>query len=231
MRNIYENIEFIKNDINSIKNCHTAVDIVVVTKTFPYQDILEALKCGMRYIGESRIQEALPKFQQLGSSLDGIEKHFIGHLQSNKAKKAVENFDLIQSLDSIELAYNISRHAKAIGKLQNCLIEVKVSQEITKTGVDLSDIKDFYRQCQTIPNILIKGLMVITPYSDNPEDSRFYFKRVYNLFKDIKGSFNETGFNTLSMGMSGDYKIAIEEGSNMVRIGSAIFGDRDHGNK
>ncbi|MDR0956462.1 MAG: YggS family pyridoxal phosphate-dependent enzyme [Endomicrobium sp.] len=230
MRNIYENIEFIKNNINLIKNGSAAVDIVVVTKTFPCQDILEALKCGIKHIGESRMQEALPKFQQLGLSLSGINKHFIGHLQSNKAKKAVENFDLIQSLDSIKLAYDLNRHAKIIGKTQNCLIEVKVSQEITKTGVGLSNVKKFYKQCQMIPNILIKGLMVITPHC-NFEDSRFYFKLVYNLFKDIKESFDAVGFDILSMGMSEDYKIAIEEGSNMIRIGSAIFGDRDRENK
>jgi pyridoxal phosphate enzyme (YggS family) len=231
MENIRRNIEFIKNTVNSIKNASADVEFIAVTKTFSCHCVLEALKCGIKHIGENKIKEALPKFEQLGSSLDGITKHFIGHLQSNKVKKAVKNFDLIHSLDSIKLAGDISRYAANIGKLQNCLIEVKISQEITKTGVDPNDVEDFYKQCLSIPNILIKGLMVIAPYSYNLEDSRPYFRRVYNLFENIKKSSGNFEFNILSMGMSDDYKIAIEEGATMVRIGSAIFGKRNYGNK
>jgi pyridoxal phosphate enzyme (YggS family) len=200
---------------------------VAVTKFFSYKDVLKALKCGIKHIGESRIQEAFFKFKQLGCALGGIEKHFIGRLQSNKVKKAVELFDLIQSLDNLKLAGYISRYAASIGKIQKCLIEVKISQEITRSGLEPGDIKNFYEKCQLIPNILIKGLMVIAPFSDNPEDSRFYFKQVYNLFEDIKDTFKSSDFSILSMGMSNDYKIAIEEGSTMVRLGSAIFGERE----
>jgi pyridoxal phosphate enzyme (YggS family) len=231
MKNIRGNIEFIKNIVNSAKNASAAVELIAVTKAFPCHCVLEALKCGIKHIGENKINEALAKFEQLGSSLDGITKHFIGHLQSNKAKKVVENFDLIHSLDNIKLAGDISRYAANRGKLQNCLIEVKVSQEITKTGVDPNDAEDFYKQCLSIPNILIKGLMVIAPCSDNPEDSRAYFKWAYNLFENIKKSSGSSEFNVLSMGMSDDYKIAVEEGANMVRIGSAIFGKRNYGNE
>jgi pyridoxal phosphate enzyme (YggS family) len=231
MENICGNIEFIKDTINSVKNTPIAVELIAVTKTFPYWCVLEALKCGIKHIGESKIKEALPKFEQLGLSLDGIMKHFIGHLQSNKAKKAVENFDLIHSLDSVSLAGDISRYAANRGKLQNCLIEVKVSQEITKTGINPNDVEDFYEQCLSIPNILIKGLMFIAPYSDNPENSRPYFKQAYNLFEKIRKSSGSSKFDILSMGMSDDYKIAIEEGATMVRIGSAIFGKRNYGNK
>jgi pyridoxal phosphate enzyme (YggS family) len=231
MKNICENIEFVRNTINSIKSASVTVELIAVTKTFSYQCALEALKCKVKHIGESKIQEALPKFEQLGTSLDGVMKHFIGHLQSNKAKKTIENFDLIHSLDSIKLAEDINRHAVNYGKIQNCLIEVKISHEVSKTGLNPQDVKYFYEQCQSFPNILIKGLMVITPYSDNAEDSRPYFRQVHDLFKDIKKSFNSCDFNVLSMGMSGDYKIAIEEGSTMIRIGSAIFGERDYGNK
>ena len=232
MNNIRANIEFIKNAIDSVKNASTdVVELVAVTKTFPYWDVLEALKHEIEHIGESKIQEALLKFGRLGSSLDGITKHFVGHLQSNKAKKAVENFDLIHSLDSIDLAVAIGRHAAGMGKLQNCLVEVKVSHEVTKTGVTPDDLEDFYKQCLSIPNILIKGLMVIAPYSDNPEDSRPYFKQTYKLFENIKRSFGSSEFNILSMGMSDDYKIAVEEGATMVRVGSAIFGKRNYGNK
>ncbi|MDR3275476.1 MAG: YggS family pyridoxal phosphate-dependent enzyme [Endomicrobium sp.] len=231
MENICENINFIEETINSVKNISKAVELIAVTKTFFYQDVLEALKCGIKHVGENKIQEALPKFKQLGSSIDDVTKHFIGHLQSNKAKKAVENFDLIHSLDSINLASIISRYAAVAGKVQNCLIEIKVDKEAAKTGVTPEELKDFYKKCILIPNILIKGLMVITPYSSNPEDSRQYFKQVYNSFEYVKKSFGNSEFAILSMGMSGDYKIAVEEGANMVRIGSAIFGERDYGNK
>jgi pyridoxal phosphate enzyme (YggS family) len=231
MKDIRGNIEFIKNAVNSVKNASAAVELVAVTKTFPCHCVLEALKCGIKHIGENKIKEALPKFEQLGSSLDGITKHFIGHLQSNKAKKVVENFDLIHSLDSMKLAGAISRYAGNRGKLQGCLIEIKVSQEITKTGVDPNDAEDFYKQCILIPNISIKGLMVIAPCNYNLEDSRPYFKRVYNLFENIKKSSDGSEFNILSMGMSDDYKIAVEEGATMIRIGSAVFGKRNYGNE
>ncbi|MDR1695921.1 MAG: YggS family pyridoxal phosphate-dependent enzyme [Endomicrobium sp.] len=236
MKDICGNINSIKDIINSIKNASSAkltdilpVEVIAVTKTFPYTAVLEALKCGIKHIGESRIQEALPKFGRLGENLDGITKHFIGHLQSNKAKKAVENFDLIHSLDSLDLAEDISRHAKNINKIQNCLIEIKVSGEASKSGVAPEKAEEFYSQCLKLPNILIKGLMTITPVLENPEDARIYFKRVYDLFCGLKK--DNADFNILSMGMSGDYKTAVEEGANMVRIGSAVFGERDYGNK
>ncbi|GMO64567.1 MAG: YggS family pyridoxal phosphate-dependent enzyme [Endomicrobiia bacterium] len=231
MRNIKEGIESIKNTINLTKNSGISVELVAVTKTFPYQSVLEALKYGIKHIGENKIQEALPKFEQLDFSLRGITKHFIGHLQSNKVRKVVENFDLIHSLDTMSLAYNISRHAKNLNKLQSCLIEVKVSHEISKIGVAPDDVEDFYKKCLVIPNITIRGLMIITPYSESSEDSRYCFKQVYRLFENIKKSFNRSNFDILSMGMSNDYEIAIEEGSNMIRVGSAIFGEREYGNK
>ncbi|MDR1244075.1 MAG: YggS family pyridoxal phosphate-dependent enzyme [Endomicrobium sp.] len=227
MKHICQNIKSINNTINLLEN----VDLVAVTKTFTYPFVLEALKCGIKHIGESKVQEAIAKFDQVGDPLIGVTKHFIGHLQSNKVKKTVEAFDLIQSLDSVKLAYNINHHAKDISKIQDCLIEVKVSKEISKTGINPDFVVDFYNDCRNLSNVNIKGLMLIAPYSDNPRDSRPYFKQIYNLFKDIKNFFADNDFNILSMGMSRDYKIAIEEGSTMVRIGSAIFGERDYGNK
>jgi pyridoxal phosphate enzyme (YggS family) len=231
MKNICANIELIKDTINSAKNASSCVELIAVTKTFSYHDVLEALKCKIEHIGESKTQEALPKFNQLKGALTGITKHFIGHLQVNKSKKAVENFDLIHSLDNIKLACSISRHAQSINKIQNCLIEVKISKEAAKAGISPENLKDFYKQCLLIPNIVIKGLMVIAPYSDNPKSARPYFKQTRNLFEDIKKSFGNTDFDTLSMGMSGDYKIAVQEGATMVRVGSAIFGERHYGNK
>jgi pyridoxal phosphate enzyme (YggS family) len=231
MKDISRNIDFLRNSVRLVENISCPVKIVAVTKTFPYQDVLEALNCGLKDIGENKIQEALPKFSQLGSSLYGITKHFIGHLQVNKAKKAVENFDLIQSLDSFKLASAISSYAADACKIQDCLIEVKVSRESSKTGVLPKDVKDFCCKCLSIANITIRGLMVIAPYSDSMEDVRYCFKQVKSLFEDIKKTFVNPNFNILSMGMSSDYKIAIEEGATMVRIGSAIFGERSYGDK
>ncbi|MDR1928675.1 MAG: YggS family pyridoxal phosphate-dependent enzyme [Endomicrobium sp.] len=223
--NIYQNINFIKNFINKNKKFSNKIELVVVTKTFPSYSVTKSLDCGIKHIAESRLQEALPKFKQLGASINGVTKHFIGHLQSNKIKKIVENFDFIQSLDDLEKASSIGYHAKKKGKIQNCLIEVKISHEITKTGVEPENLKNFYKKCKLINGILIKGLMIIAPNNyNNPEELRPFFKLTRYLFEKIKISDNHANFNILSMGMSNDYKIAIEEGSNMIRIGSAIFG-------
>ncbi|MDR1663284.1 MAG: YggS family pyridoxal phosphate-dependent enzyme [Endomicrobium sp.] len=231
MIDIRKNITFVRDVVKLSENVFCPVDIVAVTKTFSCADVLTALNCGIKHIGENKIQEALPKFNQLGSLLSDVTKHFIGHLQTNKAKKAVENFDFIHSLDSLKLASVISRYAVNAGKIQNCLIEVKVSKEDSKTGILLRDVSNFYVKFLSIPHIAIRGLMVITPYSKNPEDSRCYFRQVKSLFEDIKRSFVNPKFDILSMGMSLDYKVAIEEGATMVRIGSAIFGERDYGYK
>ncbi len=229
MNDICSNINFIRKSIESLNKDSGSVDIIAVTKTFPAEDAAKAVECGIKHIGESKIQEALPKFTLLGNKLEGITKHFIGHLQSNKAKKAVENFDIIHSLDSLRLAEDINRHAGNISKVQNCLIEVKVSLEDTKTGINPEILHDFYYQCLKMTNVLIKGLMVITPLSENPEDSRPYFRQVRGLYDCLREK--NPDISILSMGMSGDYKIAVEEGANMVRIGSAIFGERNYGNK
>ncbi|MDR1941704.1 MAG: YggS family pyridoxal phosphate-dependent enzyme [Endomicrobium sp.] len=234
MKNISGNINSIRNAVNDIKNKAGGsknVEILAVTKTFPWQDVCEALKCEIKGIAESKIQEALAKFELLGSRLDEISKHFIGHLQSNKVKKAVENFDLIQSLDSFKLAQDIDRHAKNINKIQSCLIEVKVSKEDSKTGIPFEEVEELYSYCLKLPNVSVNGLMTITPLNCSPQSSRLYFKSVFGLFEKIRLSHAGNEFNILSMGMSDDYKIAVEEGSNMIRIGSAIFGERDYGNK
>jgi len=224
---ISDNIDFIRNSIEANKKPSQTVEIIAVTKTFPPSAVSAAIKCGVKHIGESKIQEALPKFAELNSELNGVWRHFLGHLQSNKAKKAVENFDLIQSLDSFDLAKDINRHAAHINKVQNCLIEVKVSTEQTKTGIKPEEVEQFYKQCKELLNISIKGLMVITPLSDSPEDSRKYFRDIHSLFKKMQ--YDDANFGILSMGMSDDYIIAVQEGANMVRIGSAIFGERDYG--
>jgi len=225
---ISKNIEQIRNKIKETSNGKN-VSIVAVTKTFGADCIESALLYGINNIGESKIQEALPKFDVLSNKgiFKNIKKHFIGHLQSNKAKKAVLNFDLIQSLDSKELAENINRHAENINKIQDCLLELKISQEVTKHGVSKEYIEDLYIYCiEKCKNIKICGIMTIAPYFDNKEKSRPYFKAAYNIFTDLKNQFDNKDFLILSMGMSDDYEIALQEGANMVRIGSALFGER-----
>lgn len=228
MADISKNIEQIRNKIKETSNGKN-VSIVAVTKTFGADCIESALLCGINDIGESKIQEALPKFDVLSNKgiFKNIKKHFIGHLQSNKAKKAVLNFDLIQSLDSKELAENINRHAENINKIQDCLLELKISQEVTKHGISKEYIEDLYIYCiEKCKNIKICGIMTIAPYFEDKEKSRPYFKAAYNIFTDLKNQFDNKDFLILSMGMSDDFEIALQEGANMVRIGSALFGER-----
>jgi pyridoxal phosphate enzyme (YggS family) len=225
MSNIRENLENIRNEVALIGKSNL-VEITVVTKTFPAEDILTALGCGIKHIGESKIQEALPKFETLKNSLNGITKHFIGHLQTNKVKKAVENFDLIQSLDSVKLAETINRYAGGLNKVQSCLIEVKVSLENSKTGIEADKVEELYNFCLGLKNVSIKGLMTIAANEPEPEKSRHYFVKVKKIFEYIKSSFRREEFKILSMGMSQDFKMAIQEGANLIRIGSAIFGER-----
>ena len=231
MKSISKNILAINNRILELsKNKNINVTLIAVTKTFPAEYVKEAINTGKIFdIAESKIQEALPKFEVLSNNLNGINKHFIGHLQSNKAKKAVLNFDLIQSLDSIELANVINRYAKEINKIQKCLIELKVSNEETKYGVSKEKIVEIYEYCiRNCENIKICGIMTIAPYFENKEQVRPYFKTANNIFLDIKNKVNDNNFKILSMGMSDDFEIAIEEGSNMVRIGTSIFGERNY---
>jgi pyridoxal phosphate enzyme (YggS family) len=221
---IKHNIDKIRLDINSISGGRNIV-LIAVTKTVPYKDVLFAVESGIEDIAESKIQEALPKFEQLGSI--NARKHFIGHLQSNKAKKAVEHFDLIQSLDNLNLAYQIDKHAANLGKIQKCLIQIKLSSEPTKTGLEPQEFEGFYEALQKLEHLQVEGLMVVAPNSDNIDDSKLCFDKAYEIFSKYENSV----FSTLSMGMSEDYEIAIKSGANMVRIGSAIFGARIYANK
>lgn len=228
MGTIAENINFIKNRIEATAN-GKKITLLAVTKTFSADCAKQAIDAGILDIAESKMQEAIPKFEVLSNSLNGINKHFIGHLQSNKAKKAVQNFDLIQSLDTVDLAKDINRHAKDIGKIQKCLIELKVSNEETKFGASKETVSAIYDYCSlNCPNILICGIMTIAPFFDDKELVRPYFKLAYNVFENIKKTKNDDNFNILSMGMSDDFEIAIQEGSNMVRVGTAIFGERNY---
>ncbi|MFH1260137.1 MAG: YggS family pyridoxal phosphate-dependent enzyme [Elusimicrobiota bacterium] len=230
---ISDNIKQLKQDVDDIcRRLHRdprEIKIVAVTKTVPVLKIEEAINCGVEIIGENRIQETEEKYRQISSP---AQWHFIGHLQKNKVKKAVKIFDLIQSVDSLVLVEEINRQAQLINKVQEILIEIKISPEPTKYGVAPQDLKSFLAvvgngRDRSLQNIKIKGLMTIGPLLNNLEQTRPYFRRMKDLYEEAKlQNIPGIKMEILSMGMSDDYQIALEEGSNMIRIGRMIFGER-----
>jgi len=202
----------------------SSIRLVTVTKTVGIDKIQEALLSGALILGENRVQEAKEKIEQLGHH---AHWHLIGHLQTNKAKYAVKLFDLIHSVDNLELAAEIDKQAARITKVQDVLIEVNIAGETAKAGVSIDDTVRLVRHVATLGNIRVKGLMTMPPYSDIPGDSRPYFKKLKELASSIENE-NIPGVSVteFSMGMSGDFEVAIEEGATLVRVGTAIFGER-----
>jgi len=200
------------------------VRLMAVTKTVDDDRIAEAIEGGVDIIGENYIQEALRKIEKLGKR---IEWHMIGHLQSNKAKYAVRFIDMIHSVDKIELARQIDRRAKTVDSVMKILIEVNLSGEASKSGIAKKEALSFVRAIAPFENLSIQGLMTMPPWSSNPEHSRPYFSELKELSDKIAREHIEGVFmNELSMGMSDDYRVAVEEGATIVRIGRAIFGER-----
>lgn len=198
-----------------------AVRVVAVTKTVPPERIQEALDSGLKEIGENRVQEAVAKRPQLKGP---FSFHLIGQLQRNKARKAVELFDLIQSIDSDRLAETVDRIAGEAGKKQRCLIEVKIANEVAKTGVPLEDAPDFIASFRRWSNLSLEGLMTIGPLEARPDDLKRLYGDVSALFQRHRDRFGKEPI--LSMGMSDDFETAVEAGSTMVRLGRVLFGER-----
>jgi pyridoxal phosphate enzyme (YggS family) len=202
------------------------VRLIAVTKTVGADAVAESVDIGLREFGESRVQEARDKILTLRRLYPSsrIIWHLIGHLQKNKAKTAVELFDIIHSVDSLELAEALNRHAGVIGKSQKILIQVKLSQEESKQGILKEDLLDLIRAIQGMRNVKVEGLMTIPPFFEDTELVRPYFRDL----RSLRGDIEQAGFELpeLSMGMSDDFDIAIEEGATMVRVGAAIFGKR-----
>jgi len=206
-----------------------SIRIVAVTKTVPAERIREAIESGISIIGENYIRDAREKYPLLSSH--PVAWHFIGHLQTNKAKYAVKMFDLIHSVDSVKLAHELDIQAKKVNKVQNILIQVNIGKEETKAGINEEDAPDLVNEISRFKNIFLKGLMVIPPFFDDPERVRPYFSALRDLRDRIRsslysGQVNNIAMDELSMGMSGDFETAIEEGATLVRIGTAIFGER-----
>ena len=202
-----------------------SVRLVAVSKTVPANRVKEAIEAGVTDIGENYVQEARNKFNMLAAY--PISWHFIGHLQSNKAKYAVRLFDLIHSVDTIKLARELNKQSEKVNKIQDILIQVNVSRETSKSGIYIKDTYDLVKEIGLLKNLSIKGLMTMPPFFDAPEKVKPYFSELRHL-RDRIAAENLPGvrLDELSMGMTGDFEVAIEEGATLVRIGTAIFGER-----
>lgn len=214
-----------KNNIEKIKQeLPSNIKLIVATKTRSIDEIKQAIEAGIGIIGENYVQEAEKKFEALKGK---VKFHCIGHLQTNKIKKAVEIFDMIQTVDSVKIAKEIDKRCGDMGKIMPILVEINSGEEPNKEGVMPEDAINLIKYISKLKNVKIKGLMTMAPYFDNPEKDRPYFRLTKKLFNEIKSlNIPNVDMEILSMGMSDSYKIAIEEGTNMVRIGTKIFGPR-----
>ena len=203
------------------------VELVAAAKTRQPEEILEAVEAGVKIVGENYVQEAEGAYEVVGNR---AKWHFIGHLQKNKAKKAVRIFDMIETVDSVEIAREIDKRCAQIGKVMPVLIEINSGRERQKAGVFPEEAEQLVKEISTYQNIKVLGLMTMGPRFGNPEDSRPYFVETKKTFDRIKQlGLPNVDMRYLSMGMTNSYKVAIEEGANMVRIGSKIFGERVYG--
>jgi len=225
----------INNNLNAIKkqiketalSCGRdpkSITLIGVSKRKSSDLVSKALEAGSTNLGENYIQEAVDKIDTLGKS--SACWHFIGHLQSNKAKFAVQYFDYIHTVDKVKLAREIDKQAAKIGKVQKILLQINIAKEETKSGAGAKEAISLARELRQFENLSLEGLMCMPPYFSDPEDARIYFKKLVQIQEEIRANGIEH-LNHLSMGMSNDFKVAIEEGSTMVRVGTAIFGSRD----
>lgn len=203
------------------------VSLIAVSKTKPVSMLQEAYDAGCRDFGENKVQEIMDKIDRLPSD---IRWHMIGHLQTNKVKYIVGKVFLIHSVDSLHLAEAISKEAVKQNTTVNILIEVNVAKEDTKYGAMAEDTVSLVEKIALLPGICVKGLMTIAPYVENPQENRQYFVKLRQLAVDIKSkNIDNVHMDILSMGMTGDYMVAIEEGATYVRVGTGIFGERQYG--
>lgn len=221
---IIENISEIKSKIDT-----NQVKLVAVTKNHSVSAMLEALDAGITAVGENRVQEMLAKHPEIQASGKSVEWHLIGHLQTNKVRQAVPLADLIHSVDSDRLAIEIDRVAGKLGKRQDVLVQVNVAEEDSKFGVNLGQTLPLAKQISQLEHVRLCGLMTVAPYTEDPETVRPVFKEFYQLFSELKAlNLANTEIKWLSMGMTNDYLVAVEEGANLVRIGTGIFGSRQY---
>ena len=209
------------------------IALMAVSKTFPPEEIREAFHSGMRLFGENRVQEFAGKADAL-RDLPGVQWHMIGHLQTNKAAKAVELFTAVDSVDSLKLAEKLNEAAKALGKKLPVLIEINIGGETAKSGVaaESTELEQILQAAPRFENLEFRGLMSVPPFTENPEDARPFFRKLRAFYKNIAArELPGVRMEVLSMGMSHDFEVAVEEGSTCVRVGTAIFGERIRGER
>lgn len=228
MPQIAENLEKVREKINAAAQRagrnSAEIKLVAVTKTVDVPQIEEAITAGITAIGENRVQEVRKKYPEVTLP---VEWHLIGHLQTNKVKYIIDKVDLIHSLDRFSLAEEISKRAQQAGRIMPVLVQVNVAEEESKFGLKVEETEDFIRQVSQLEGISIQGLMTIAPYVEDPEEVRPVFRKLKELSEEIQGkALPKVEMKYLSMGMSNDYEVAIEEGANLIRIGTAIFGAR-----
>ncbi len=227
---ITENYRYVRGRIDEA--CRKAgrnpqdVTLIAVSKTKPVSMIEELLPEGVLDFGENKPQELKEKYESLPKNL---RFHMIGHLQRNKVKYIIERACMIHSVDSLRLAETIQEEAAKHDRIMPVLVEVNIAQEESKFGLTAGETANFVREIAKFPNLCVKGLMTIAPFVENPEDNRVHFRNLYNLFIDIKaGNIDNVDMCILSMGMTNDYEVAVEEGATHVRVGTGIFGARNY---
>lgn len=204
------------------------ITLVAATKMNSAERVQEAIAAGVRVCGENRVQEFLEK--NAAGAYEGSRKHFIGRLQKNKVKYLVGEVELIHSADSAELLETIARRAEKLGVVQDVLLEINIGDEASKGGILPDELDTLLEKASVLPSIRVRGLMAIPPVCADPEENRPYFRRMHQLFVDIRAKkYDNVFMDFLSMGMSADYEVAISEGANIVRVGTGIFGARDYG--
>ena len=202
------------------------VTLVAVSKTKPVEMLQEAYDAGARGFGENKVQELVDKYENVSRP---VNWHMIGHLQTNKVKYIVDKVCMIHSVDSLNLAKTIEKEAAKHDVTVNILIEVNVAQEETKFGLSCDEVLPLIQEIKDFPHIRVKGLMTIAPFVDDPEDNRVYFRKLKDLSLDIQSkSIDNIDMSVLSMGMTNDYEVAVEEGATLVRVGTGIFGARNY---
>ena len=215
----------ISNNVKKLlKETPSDIRIVAAVKGRTVEEVQEAIESGIKYIGENYLQEAEKKYPLIGKV---VRWHFIGHIQKRKSKKIVELFDMVETLDSIEVAEEINQEASKIDKIMPVLIEVNSGREQQKSGLTTENVESFIEQISHFKNIKVQGIMTMGPFFEDAEKLRPYFIETRKLFEDIKKkNIQNVEMEFLSMGMSSSYKVAIEEGANIIRIGTLIFGSR-----
>ena len=225
-----ENLKNVQNNIK--KACERVgrkleeVTLVAVSKMKPLSDIEELLETGQLEYGENYVQELCDKYENISKP---VHWHMIGHLQTNKVKYIIDKVELIHSVDSLHLAKQIEKEAVKKGVDAQILVQVNIAQEDTKFGIDGPEVMSLVEEISKFPHVHIRGLMTSAPFVANPEENRCYFKKLHTLFVDIREkNIDNVSMDILSMGMTNDYEVAIEEGATMVRVGTGIFGARNY---